>query len=101
MIHVKAIAPSLSPKTNTEDMQKLQDFYSFLYERLADVEAEMEQASCEGLMITVGEKEGPVVENSKVQEPLVVLDVAKTIAALRKKGLTDTQICDMLCCLTK
>lgn len=53
MINVNANAPKLKPKSRPEDMQKIQELYAYLDEKLAGVEAKMREYGFEQLTITV------------------------------------------------
>ena len=53
MIKVNANAPKLAPKSNPEDMQKIQEIYHYLDEQLAGLEEMMRAHGFEQLVITV------------------------------------------------
>ena len=57
MIHVRCEAATLHPRSQPEDMEKLNALYSFLDERLEGLEAYMDEIPCEKLIITIDHTE--------------------------------------------
>ena len=53
MITVNANAPKLAPKSNPEDMLKIQEIYHYLDDQLAGLEEMMKAQGFEQLVITV------------------------------------------------
>lgn len=74
MIHVKAKAPGLRPKTKPEDLEKIKEFYHFLDEHLAGVEEAMKEQGFEYLEIKIDGEQPKAEKALQIREDGVTVN---------------------------